>query len=295
MENRLFEQSDLINNPVECFYYDSVNHNFPIRPHFHYYMEIVLMLKGTATMHCNTKVITVKEGEMILFHPNAVHAIYSADDNPVYYAVFKLDVYRMNLTSKYSPKLRSIFKGIEKKDMDVVFPREFVEEHKVNELFEKCIKEYHGKSYGYDMYILANIYSLLIDIIRYYQSKGFSFDSDIFAEDGRYDVFSITNFITENIGSDLKVTDIADKCGMSYSYFAKKFQSVYQKSCKEYIEELRMYRAEDLLVFTDFDLNYIAQECGYSDCSHLIKCFKKYRGVTPKKYRMLHLEKKADK
>ncbi|MGN1090834.1 MAG: helix-turn-helix domain-containing protein [Huintestinicola sp.] len=47
-----------------------------------------------------------------------------------------------------------------------------------------------------------------------------------------------------------------------------------------------MFKAEELLLFTDYDLNYISQETGFSDCSHLIKSFKKYRGITPKQFRM---------
>lgn len=81
------------------------------------------------------------------------------------------------------------------------------------------------------------------------------------------------------------MTDIAKKCGLSYSCFAKKFREQYGMSCKQYIERMRLYKAEDFLLFTEFDLNYISQETGFSDCSHLIKCFKKYKGVTPKKFR----------
>ena len=75
---------------------------------------------------------------------------------------------------------------------------------------------------------------------------------------------------------------------MSYSYFAKKFLSVYGKTCKEYIEELRLYKVEEFLMFTDFDMNYIAQETGFTDCSHMIKSFKKGREITPKQFRILH-------
>ena len=80
-------------------------------------------------------------------------------------------------------------------------------------------------------------------------------------------------------------SNIAKECGMSYSYFAKKFSSVYGKTCKEYIEEMRFIKVEDFLLFTDFDLNYISQETGFSDCSHMIKCFKRHKGITPKKFR----------
>lgn len=285
VKQTLFEQSDILNVPVEGFYFDTEKSSFPIKPHFHYYMEIILMLRGTATMHSNKESVTLKEGEIVVFHPNAVHSIYSADGEPLYYGVLKLDINRMNLASSYSPKLRSIYKAIEQSNMPITLPAEFSTGIGAEDIFADIIRELNGRKYNYDMVVLAKLYILLTEILRYYQSIGFNIDSNAYANDTRYDVFCITDYIDSNLCNGIKVNDIAAQCGMSYSYFAKKFQSVYHKSCKEYIEELRIYKAEELLTFTDFDLNYIAEECGFSDCSHLINNFKKYKNVTPKQFR----------
>ena len=67
---------------------------------------------------------------------------------------------------------------------------------------------------------------------------------------------------------------------MSYSNFARSFRQLYNQSCKEYIEFIRLNRVADLLIFTDLDLNYISQETGFSDCSHLIRSFKQWKGMT---------------
>ena len=96
---------------------------------------------------------------------------------------------------------------------------------------------------------------------------------------------SITEYIDDHISEGVTVEEIARECRMSYSYFAKKFLQVYGKTCKEYIEEIRLYKVEELLLYTDFELTYISNETGYSDCSHMIKSFKKYKGVTPKRFR----------
>ena len=59
---------------------------------------------------------------------------------------------------------------------------------------------------------------------------------------------------------------------------------VYKR--QEYIEYIRVTKAEDLLLFSDYDLTYISQETGFSDCSHMIKTFRKYKNITPKQYRL---------
>ena len=78
--------------------------------------------------------------------------------------------------------------------------------------------------------------------------------------------------------------NLAERCGMSYSYFAKLFRRNYHQSCKEYIEFVRINRVTDLLLFTKLDLTYISQETGFSDCSHLIRTFRKWKGCTPRQW-----------
>ncbi|MGO5037931.1 helix-turn-helix domain-containing protein [Roseburia faecis] len=74
----------------------------------------------------------------------------------------------------------------------------------------------------------------------------------------------------------------------------REFSILYDVYCvrhlvpKIYIEFIRMCKAEDLLISTGLDLNYISQETGFSDCSHFIKALKQKNGVTPKQYRKQH-------
>lgn len=282
----LFESSDLLNAPVECFSYNASTMPFPIKNHWHYFMEIIYITQGSAEMRSGDNKYILSAGDMILFHPKAIHGIYAVDGNPLRYDVMKFDINRLTITSTYTPKLRSIFRSAEKQGMDIVFPQSFTEAAGVERLFSECIGETAASRYGFDIMVRTNIYQLLVRMLRSWQDKGFSVDSEAFAEDTRYDIYSITEYIDAHLSDGVRVEDIAKHCGMSYSYFAKKFHSVYGKTCKEYIESMRLFRVEELLQFTDFDLNYIAQETGFSDCSHMIKTFRRSRGMTPKQFRL---------
>ena len=281
----LYEESDHINRPIECFYFFSSEENFPIRPHWHYFMEIILMLEGSAEMRDGDNSYIIEEGDMILFHPKSVHSIFANGEGPLKYAVMKFDINRLNMNPRYAPKLRSIFRTAERKNMNIFFPAEIASFMDAEKTFKDCIKEMYGQSYGYELVVQTKIYELLINILRYWQEHGFLIGSETFEEDNVYNIYNITEFIDAHINDGTKITDIAKQCGMSYSYFAKKFLSVYGKTCKEYIEKIRIIMVEDFLLFTDFDLNYISQETGFSDCSHMIKCFKQYKGTTPKQFR----------
>lgn len=284
MQN-LFENSDFLNSPIECFGFDTDKDCFPIRPHWHYFMEIIYITEGTAEMHSDDRTYFLGKGDMIIFHPKSVHSIYTANGSRLRYDVLKFDINRIILSSDYAPKLRSIFRSAEKKGAEIVFPSEFTAKAGIERIFATCIKEMRERKYGFDTVVHSGICELLISVLRRWQDSGFSVDSDAFAEDERYDIYNITEYIDEHISEGIQVSEIAERCGMSYSYFAKKFLSVYGKTCKEYIENMRLFKVEEFLLFTDFDLNYISQETGFSDCSHMIKSFKQSRGVTPKKFR----------
>ena len=87
-----------------------------------------------------------------------------------------------------------------------------------------------------------------------------------------------------------EVQQLAEMCHMSYSNFARLFRENYGRSCKEYIKYIRLNKAQDLLLNSDYDLDYIAQETGFFDCSHFIRTYKKWRGITPKQERMQNRE-----
>lgn len=282
----LFEKSDSLNMPVECFVFDTAAEQFPIRPHWHYFAEIIYMLEGDAEMHADDKSYVLSEGDLVLFHPKAVHSIFSLNNDPLKYEVLKFDVNRINIAAAYAPKLRSILKSAAAAGMPVCFRPQDTEEMECARIFSDCMRELSEQKYGYDRIIGTRIYALLTNIIRKWLECGLVIDNEAFAADTDNDIESITEYIDGNIKDNLQVSELAGLCGLSYSCFAKKFSSLYGTSCKAYIEKMRIFKVEDFLLFTDFDLNYISQETGFSDCSHMIKSFRQHRGCTPKQFRM---------
>lgn len=102
--------------------------------------------------------------------------------------------------------------------------------------------------------------------------------------------YHILEYIDTHSAEPLEVRQLAEMCHMSYSNFARLFRENYGRSCKEYIKFIRLNKAQDLLLNSDYDLDYIAQETGFFDCSHFIRTYKKWRGITPKQERMKNRE-----
>lgn len=281
----LFEQSDILNNPVECFVFDASREVFPIKPHWHYFAEIIFMLEGSAQMRSGERTFTAEQGSLVIFHPKSVHAIYAAGSGPLRYGVMKFDMGGFTMTSAYAPPIKNIFRQAQMSGAQVYFSPSEAEEMDCPRIFDDCGRELSAMDYGFDLIIKADIYRLLMNIIRRWRRKGLTVLEALPSDEGGTDIDGATEYIDSLMNENIKVSEIASHFNMSYSCFAKKFRTLYGMTCKEYIERMRIYKAEEFLLFTDHDLNFISQETGFSDCSHLIKSFRRLRGITPKQFR----------
>ncbi len=283
---QLFEYIDTLNSPYEAFWVDSHNQNDPTRPHWHYYMELIYVVSGQIYVECEQQKMLLSPGGIAIFHPKLIHNVYPSDPGNYRYGVLKFDISRLNINNSYTPRLRTLFEHARMEAAQMFFPGDQVQNLPIETTFSTCIAELEQKDYGYDMIVHASLCNLLIGIIRIWRGKGLDTAEAITSSADTNSIDSITEYIDEHSHETLLVENLAERCNMSYSYFAKNFKQIYGRSCKEYIEFVRVCKAEELLLFTDFDLSYISQETGFADCSHLIKIFKRWKGITPKQYKL---------
>lgn len=210
-----------------------------------------------------------------------------SEECDISYQVIKFDLNFLHISGNYKSRFSNMLNiAYEKNPENIFFSKEDLKNYQIYELFEQCIAEIKTRQYGYDTIIGSNIAKLLTYLSRIWISKGMNIDEKVLcvsAPDNPFD--SITEYIERHYNEQLQVQELARMCNMSYSNFARSFKQLYNQSCKEYIEFIRLNRVADLLIFTDLDLNYISQETGFSDCSHLIRSFKQWKGMTPKVWR----------
>lgn len=95
-------------------------------------------------------------------------------------------------------------------------------------------------------------------------------------------------FTSENF-RNVSERQVAEYCGVSYSYFSRSFKKTMQMSFSRHINELRINEAKRLLLYTEKTITDIAMELGYSTASHFINKFKQYVGISPKQYRKMKM------
>lgn len=284
----LFEYSDTLQAPYEAFVEDETKHVWPIKPHWHYFAELLYVTEGSINVTINNVSYTANVGDLIVFFPRAIHSIALTDDPNIHYTVLKFDMNWLNFSNSYTPRLSSLF-SVAEKSVSGYFPAKCIEGLNLGVIFEDCVNEYSTKEYGYDLIINSKITYLLVTLLRIWRTNGLDTDKIVLEKEEDSTIYNITEYIDAHSNELLNVQELAKMCNMSYSYFAREFKRLHGRSCKEYIEFIKTCKVENMLLFTDFDLNYISQETGFSDNSHLIKNFKKHKGITPKQFKKLHL------
>ncbi|MCJ8520989.1 AraC family transcriptional regulator [Pseudorhizobium tarimense] len=95
----------------------------------------------------------------------------------------------------------------------------------------------------------------------------------------------IEEYLRENFRRKLTVAELAGICDLSPGHFADAFTVTFGTSPHQYVLELRMSFAEQLLTNSDKALAEIAFLSGFSSQSHLTSTLRTHRQRTPRQYR----------
>ena len=83
----------------------------------------------------------------------------------------------------------------------------------------------------------------------------------------------------------INLEEMAEECGLSTSYFSKKFKEQTGEKYIDVLTDIRIREAQRLLGTTDTPVAEIVEEVGYCDDKHFRRLFHKVTGMNPLEYR----------
>lgn len=95
----------------------------------------------------------------------------------------------------------------------------------------------------------------------------------------------VLEYVESHFNQPLSLAQLADVVGMNPKYFCRFFRQVTQQTPMNYVNIYRIEQAAHMLCGSTMTVTEVGLECGFSDTSHFVKTFKKYKGVTPKQFR----------
>lgn len=98
-------------------------------------------------------------------------------------------------------------------------------------------------------------------------------------------VLYIQKYICDNLEKDLTLITLADKVNLNPSYFSRLFKEKTNENLYDYILEMRMAKAKELLKKSANKIQDISCAVGYDSAQSFTRVFRKYVGKSPSEYR----------
>ncbi|MBR6381242.1 MAG: helix-turn-helix domain-containing protein [Lachnospiraceae bacterium] len=95
----------------------------------------------------------------------------------------------------------------------------------------------------------------------------------------------VRNFLTEHYAEHLTLEDLESRFFINKYYLSRLFTAEYGLPPGQFLTQLRITHAKQLLRFSDLTAEEIAEQCGLGSSTYFSRMFKKVEGISPREYR----------
>ncbi len=96
---------------------------------------------------------------------------------------------------------------------------------------------------------------------------------------------SAVEYLESHYNEPVTLNDVAEKLYVSTYYLSRMFKKELNKNFVDYLNEIRINHAKELLLDVRYKTYEVADAIGISDPHYFSKLFKKYVGITPTEYK----------
>jgi len=245
--------------------------------HWHEKMEFLYFTKGEAVIECNAERINARAGDFIVINSNELHEGRALTDVAEYYCII-VDTSLFegrNIDICETKYIKPIYQN------RILFKNKVENDEAVKECVENIIKEYEAENIGREIAIKAYIYRLMVILLRKHV-KHMLTPREYDIRKKRLERFNgILKFIEENYQEEITLEKLCLMANLSKYRFCHLFKELTGKTFSEYLNIVRVNRAEELLCETDMSVTEIALKCGFSDANYFSRVFKKHKKTIP--------------
>lgn len=147
----------------------------------------------------------------------------------------------------------------------------------IKDFLKQIVEEFQNKPTSYSRAINSYARLAIIELKREMENASRK-SSDLTIE-------NLCKEMNMNFHKSISNVEYAKMCNMSVPHFLSKFKSITGTTPQNYILNLRITNAKNLLCSTDYKIMEISQLVGFADSMYFCKRFKKMVGIAPTEYR----------
>lgn len=273
--------------PFVIHYQKAQSTGITAQAHMHEYIEILYCDKGSYGIWINGVYSTFGVGDLVVINSMEMHKMTSLSDNGSAYICIRFipEMLYSSSISAFDIKYVMPFLLNNSKHQRI-FKKEEINSSIIPDLMYEILNESLNHDYAYELAIKASISRIFLWIVRYWHKLNVDLSNEQLPNKDMLEIIQKSlDFVAQNYYDDIKASEVAKMCNLSYSYFSRIFKQYMKKSFSEYVTYIRITNAEKLLVSTDMPITTIASECGFATSSYFIKLFHQYKGMSPSQFR----------
>ncbi len=240
--------------------------------HWHDFYELEMNLgEGETTIDSTT--YQFKHGIISLISPASMHSF------DVIQPTFEGFNIQFNIEHLESEKVISQLSGSKSA---VVIPDEKQIEWYAG-IFNELEKNFDKSLTNNKLYTTKILEFLIMNILN----NGIMVDNPLFRPSGKavHLIPHAVLYIQKHFRENIKVKDVADTIFLSEKYFCSLFRETLGCSFSQYLNDIRLKNACNMLVTATDTVTEIARESGFNSTKHFQRLFKEKYNITPLEYR----------
>lgn len=262
--------------PIEFYHVTPSHPRYEMAYHWHMEYELIRILKGEFMFKMDEQEFTAREGDIILLHDGILHG-----GHPVS-CVYECIVFDFSALVRHLTLCTKQIQDIINHNLIVTnfFP---AASGPIREIVWGLFESMRCKTPGHELVVLGYFYQFFGCILEYH------YYAEATENTGKNtkrinQLKSALELIETSYQNPISLDDLAKSAGMNAKYFCRFFQDITHRTPIDYLNYYRIERACFELATSDLSITEVALNCGFNDISYFIKTFKKYKGMTPKKY-----------
>jgi len=195
-------------------------------------------------------------------------------------------LWRLKWVHFYGPNLSGIYAKYAERGGRCVFTPEQTEPFEA--AVDAVTAAAGSDSYIKDMEICEKLTTLLTLLMAQSWNPGTRREIEKQAIGGarsRRDLQAVKDYLDEHFPEKITLDQLAERFFINKFYLTRVFKEQFGVSVNDYLLQVRITRAKQLLRFTDAPIQEIAHECGLNDANYFTRVFRRAEGQPPGTYR----------
>lgn len=249
--------------------------------HMHDELELLYVESGEFTCTANDNSYKAAAGDVIFVNSRVPHITYAhTSDTFISMVQFSPESFSNDSVVNIS-KYLSRFININKEHA-VIFKNGDEDNEELKIYLTNIFEEYRNKKPAYELYIKAQ----LCNVIAFLSRNDILTDSSIFFNEKTISkVMPALNYIDSHYTEQIQLDDLSKLLNLNQSYFCRLFKQATNSTFIEYLNFVRVCKAERMLSVSADSIGDISLNLGFASVSYFNKIFKRFKGCTPTEYR----------